>query len=79
MTSNLAESMNSVFKGILNEPISTLVQSTFYKCVEQFQRRGTQSATVLQSGQEYIEACQKRIADAMLMANTHRVSTFDRQ
>jgi hypothetical protein len=79
MTSNLAESMNNVFKGIRNEPITALVQSTFYKCVELFQRRGTQSTAVLQSGQEYTEACQKRIADAMLMANTHRVATFDRQ
>jgi hypothetical protein len=71
--------MNNVFKGIRNEPITTLVQSTFYKCVELFQTRGTKSAAVLQSGQEYTEACQKRIADAMLMANTHRVATFDQQ
>ena len=75
MTSNLAESMNNVFKGIRNEPITTLVQSTL--SVELFQRRGAQSTAVLQSGQEYTEACQKRIADAMLMANTHRVATFD--
>jgi hypothetical protein len=79
MTSNLAESMNNVFKGIRNEPITALVQSTFYKSVEPFHRRGEQSAAVLQSGQEYSEACKKRIEDAMLMANTHQVLTFDRQ
>ncbi|WJX77260.1 hypothetical protein P8452_60583 [Trifolium repens] len=62
--------------GIRNEPITTLVQSTL--SVELFQRRGAQSTAVLQSGQEYTEACQKRIAYAMLMTNTHRVSTFDR-
>jgi hypothetical protein len=36
MTSNLAESMNSVFKGILNEPITTLVQSIFISALNSF-------------------------------------------
>ncbi|CAJ2648315.1 unnamed protein product [Trifolium pratense] len=78
MTTNLAESMNNVFKGIRNEPITALVQSTFYKCVVLFQRRATESAAVLQSGQQYSEACQKRIKEAMHKANSHQVIAFDR-
>ncbi|PNX59609.1 receptor-like protein kinase HSL1, partial [Trifolium pratense] len=78
MTTNLAESMNNVFKGIRNEPITALVQSTFYKCVVLFQRRATESAAVLQSGQQYSEACQKRIEEAMHKANSHQVIAFDR-
>ena len=79
MTSNLVESMNSVFKGIRKEPITSLVESTFYKCVDLFQRRATQSAAVLQSGQQFTEACQDRLTEEMEKANTHHVRTFDRQ
>ncbi|PNX70910.1 receptor-like protein kinase HSL1, partial [Trifolium pratense] len=71
MTSNLVESMNSVFKGIHKEPITSLVESTFYKCVDLFQRRATQSADVLQSGQQFTEACQDRLTKEMEKANTH--------
>ncbi|KAK2380593.1 hypothetical protein QL285_068277 [Trifolium repens] len=54
MTSNLAEAMNSVFKDIRNQPITALVQATYYKCGELFGRRGEQSAAVVASGQGYM-------------------------
>jgi hypothetical protein len=79
MTSNLAESMNSVFKNIRNQPITSLVQQTFYKCAELFGRRAKQAAAVVNSRQGYSEACQKRIVDALEKANTHIVTEFDRQ
>ncbi|MCI55189.1 receptor-like protein kinase HSL1, partial [Trifolium medium] len=65
MTSNLTEAMNSVFKDIRIQPITTLVQSTYYRCAELFAKRGRVLAAVLASGHEYTEACQKRILDAV--------------
>jgi hypothetical protein len=79
MTSNLAEAMNSVFKDIRNQPITALVQATYYKCGELFARRGRQSTAVVASGQGYAEACQKRIVDALTKSNTHIITHFDRQ
>ncbi|KAK2414935.1 hypothetical protein QL285_037468 [Trifolium repens] len=70
--------MNSVFKDIRNQPITTLVQATYYKCGEIFARRGKQTAVVVASGQGYAEACHKRIVDALTKANTHRVTNFNR-
>ncbi|KAK2375589.1 hypothetical protein QL285_076474 [Trifolium repens] len=69
--------MNSVFKNIRNQPITALVQATYYKCRELFGRRGEQSAAVVTSGQGYAEACQKTIVDALVNANTHIVTKFD--
>ncbi|KAK2397369.1 hypothetical protein QL285_058948 [Trifolium repens] len=66
MTSNLAESMNSVFKDIHNQPITALVQATYYKCGELFARRGRQSTAVLASGQGQKESVGVRAYDYSL-------------
>ncbi|GAU49839.1 hypothetical protein TSUD_408080 [Trifolium subterraneum] len=79
MTSNLAESMNSVYKEIRSQPITSLVTSTFYKCVELFFRRSRDAAAVYTSRQEYTEACQERIQEAFNKANTHVITWFNRQ
>ncbi|MCI79996.1 receptor-like protein kinase HSL1, partial [Trifolium medium] len=65
MTSNLAEAMNSMFKDICGLPITALVQATYYKIAKLFAKRGKQLAAMLVSGQQYTEACQDRILDAV--------------
>jgi hypothetical protein len=79
MTTNLAESTNNVFKDIRSQPITALVQATYYKCGKLFGRRGHESAAVVTSGQGYAQACQKRILDALKKSNTHVVTNFDRR
>ncbi|CAK8571996.1 unnamed protein product [Lathyrus sativus] len=40
MTSNLAEAINSVLKATINLPITTLVQSTYYRMGSLFGKQG---------------------------------------
>nr|ADD09577.1 unknown [Trifolium repens] len=49
MTTNLAESMNSVLKGTRNLPIKALVKSTYFKLVDLFVQRGKHWNAVLNS------------------------------
>ncbi|CAJ2653869.1 unnamed protein product [Trifolium pratense] len=79
MTSNLAEAMNSVFKDIRGLPITALVQATYYRLAKLFAKRGKQSAAVLASGQQYTEACQEKILDALGKSNSCIVTEFDRR
>ncbi|PNX70095.1 receptor-like protein kinase HSL1, partial [Trifolium pratense] len=59
--------------------ITALVQATYYRLGKLFAKRGKQSATVLASGQQYTEACQDRILDAVGKSNSCGVTEFDLQ
>ncbi|KAK2418781.1 hypothetical protein QL285_040946 [Trifolium repens] len=79
MTTNLAESMNSVLKGTRNLPITALVKSTYFKLVDLFVQRGKQWNAILNSGQTYTEKCMKIINEGVQKSRSHRVTNFDRQ
>ena len=53
MTTNLAESLNSVLKKIRNFPITALVRATYEKLNKYFVDRGTQADAMIASGQVY--------------------------
>jgi hypothetical protein len=78
MTTNLAESMNSMLKGTRNLPITTLVKSTYFKLVDLFVQRGKQWNAVMNSGQAYTEKCMKMINEAVQKSSSHKVTHFDR-
>ena len=51
MTTNIIESMNSVFKVIRNLPVTALVKLTYFRMALLFSKRGEIWNAVLQSGQ----------------------------
>jgi len=78
MTTNLVESMNSVFKGIRNLPIIALVHATYFRLRALFETRRLKWSSVLQSGQLFSDASMKFIRHEAAKANTHVVTVFDR-
>ena len=78
MTTNLVESMNSVFKGICNLLITALVQATYFRIGVLFESRRSKWSSVLQSGQLFSDASMKFIRHDAAKANTHVVKVFDR-
>ncbi|XP_058754623.1 uncharacterized protein LOC131627784 [Vicia villosa] len=78
MTTNLAESMNGVFKGIRHLPFTALVQATYYRMASPFARRGERWSAVLESGQVFSETCVKFMKEQSAKANSHIVTSFDR-
>ena len=78
MTTNLVESMNSVFKGILNLPITALVQATYFRLGALFEIKRSKWSSVLQSGQLLSDASMKFVKEKAVKANTHVVTMFDR-
>ncbi|KAI5421166.1 hypothetical protein KIW84_044856 [Lathyrus oleraceus] len=77
MIRNLVESMNNVFKGIRNLPITALVKTTYFRLGSLFATRGKKWHSVLQSGQLFSEICMKEMKEETLKASTHVVSIFD--
>lgn len=78
MTTNLVESMNGVFKGIRNRPVTALVRATYFRMASLFAIRGKRWSAVSQSGQLFSESCMKVMKDESIKASTHAVTVFDR-
>ncbi|CAK8575841.1 unnamed protein product [Lathyrus sativus] len=78
MTTNLGESMNGVFKGIRNLPITALVRSTYYRLESLFATRGERWSAVLTSSQVFSESIMKLMKEDTIRAITHAVRVFDR-
>ncbi|CAK8566447.1 unnamed protein product [Lathyrus sativus] len=78
MTTNLMESINGVFKGIRNLPITALVRSTYYRLASLFATRGERWSAVLTSGQVFSESIMKLMKEDTIRAITHAVTVFDR-
>nr|KYP31902.1 hypothetical protein KK1_047552 [Cajanus cajan] len=78
MTTNLAESINSVLKKTRNLPICSMVMATYTRCNKFFVQRGTEVGAMINAGHVYSEIANKTIQDAQSKANTHRVISFDR-
>ena len=78
MTTNLVESMNGVFKGIRNLPVTALVSATYFRMATLFVTRGKRWHAVLQTSQVYSDACMKFMRQESAKASSHRVTEFDR-
>ncbi|XP_073227009.1 uncharacterized protein [Cicer arietinum] len=78
MTTNLVESINAVLKGPRNLPITTLLQSTYFKTGTLFPTMGKQHASILASGQVYTKPCIDFMKLEISKSNSHRVDSFDR-
>ncbi|XP_050897911.1 uncharacterized protein LOC127104800 [Lathyrus oleraceus] len=79
MTTNLAESMNSVLKSTRNLPITALVKSTYYRMGTLFRKRGHDWTKMLGSGKLFTENCMKGIKEEVIKSNSHTVMQFDRE
>ncbi|KAF7813922.1 uncharacterized protein G2W53_034898 [Senna tora] len=62
MTTNLAECMNSVLKGVRSMPITALVQSTLYKTANYYHLRQQQALAQIHAGHIYCEEFRKSIS-----------------
>ncbi|XP_058757866.1 uncharacterized protein LOC131631102 [Vicia villosa] len=78
MTTNLVESMNGIFKGIRNLPITALVEATYFRMTSIFSTRGTRWSAVKESGQLFSESCIKIMKEQSVKANSYHVTAFDR-
>ncbi|XP_058774267.1 uncharacterized protein LOC131648534 [Vicia villosa] len=78
MTTNLVESMNGVFKGIRNLPITALVEATYSRMASLFSTRGKKWSDVRESSQLFSDSCMKFMQEQSAKANTHQVTAFDR-
>ncbi|XP_058750849.1 uncharacterized protein LOC131623868 [Vicia villosa] len=77
MTINLVESMNSIFKGTRNLPITELVRATYYRMGSLFAEKGAKWGAVLNSGKTFTESCIKVMKEETSKSNTHQVRIFD--
>ncbi|CAK8562153.1 unnamed protein product [Lathyrus sativus] len=77
MTTNLVESMNTVFKGTRNFPITALVRATYYRLGSLFAERGGKWSVVLNSGQTFTDNCLKVMKEETTKSSTHQVRIFD--
>ena len=64
MTTNLAESINSVLKKIRNLPISSMVIATYTRCNKFFIERGREVDAMIRAGHVYSEVASKALEDA---------------
>ena len=79
MTTNLAESLNSVLKKMRNFPITALVKAMYEKLNKYFIDRGTQADAMIVFRQVYTLIASKFITKEETKSNTHCVQQFDRQ
>lgn len=79
MTTNLAECINSVLKGTRNLPITSIVQSIYYRLAELFVKKGQQQHAMINAGREYSEVLTRTMDDNRRKANSHIVRSFTRE
>ena len=65
--------------GTRNLPIGALIKSRYLWCNALFNKRGREVATILASGQVYMQALNKGIEDAQREANTHTIIEFNQR
>ena len=78
MTTNLSESVNSMFKATRYLPVSSLVEETYFKTAKLFAIRGRQTQAMINSGSQYSEVVSEVINNAQEESNTHIINEFDR-
>ncbi|KAF7813288.1 uncharacterized protein G2W53_034264 [Senna tora] len=78
MTTNLAESMNAVFKGVRALPITGLVKATYYRLNTYFTENSRMYEAQLQAGRIYSEKVHDHLNKVANAASGCRVVRFDR-
>ena len=76
MTTNLAECINAVLKGTRHLPITALVQSTYYRLVELFVKKGNQQLTSIAAGHVFSKIVTNKAVKRASPA--HLIPTCDR-
>lgn len=79
MTTNLAVSMEFVFTGTLNLPITSLVKVNYYRMGALLSNKGSNWSSMLESSQLFAENCMKLMKEETSKSNTHIVTRFDYQ
>jgi hypothetical protein len=78
-TSNMAESLNSVLKGIRGMPVNAIVTFTFYRLVAWFNDRHAQAKAMQTRGQRWPPKPTTHLSNAKERANIHEVQCFDEE
>ncbi|CAL1383671.1 unnamed protein product [Linum trigynum] len=80
MTSNMSESINSVFKGIRSLPVASLVQHTYWRLLEKFDKMRLETEAEIRSGHsQYTKTCEDLIKGWAQKAVGHSVTGVDRR
>jgi len=77
MTTNLAECMNGVLKGVRSLPVLSIAQATLHRCLQYFCDRATKAKAQMEAGQTYCEELRKRMQENYNRAHTCTVRHFD--
>ncbi len=78
MTSNLAECINSVFKGTRHLPITSVVRETYFHLAVLFPKRAASYAGQMQGGHVWCNKVVQEIIKAKARANTMHTVCHDR-
>jgi hypothetical protein len=76
-TSNMAESFNSVLKGIRVMPVNAIVPFTFYRLVAWFNERHAQARELQSNNKKWAAKPKKHLEKAKEKAGTHDIKCFD--
>ena len=79
MTTNLAESINSVLKGVRFLPVLGLVKATFYRLNHYWVERARTIHAQMMAGEVFSEDCRKKLAIGIQKASSCSVRAFDRR
>ncbi|XP_028248379.1 uncharacterized protein LOC114425638 [Glycine soja] len=78
MTTNLSESVNSMFKNTRHLSVSSLVEETYFKSTQLVANRGRQTQAMINSGSQYSEVVFDAMNSGQQEFNTHIVNEFDK-
>ena len=79
MTTNLAECINSVLKGVRFLPILGLVKATFYRVNHYWVERARTTHAQIMAGEVFSEDIRKKLATCIHKASSCSVRAFDRR
>ncbi|KAK4283766.1 hypothetical protein QN277_000686 [Acacia crassicarpa] len=77
MTTNLSESINKVFRGARNMPITSLVKCTYSRLVRYWVKRGSKAQQDAQSGKLFLDVIGEVMTKNGERATSMRVREFD--
>jgi len=71
MTTNLSESVNSMFKNTRHLSVSLLVEEVYFKTAQLFAIRGQQTQAMINFGSQYSEVVSEVMNNDQQESNTH--------
>ncbi|XP_057734795.1 uncharacterized protein LOC130950303 [Arachis stenosperma] len=78
MTTNISECVNSIFKGVRNLPMYSLVKATYERLAELFVRKGKEAEAQQGTGQQFSQHLVKCIEANLKTARCFTVTLYDR-